>query len=280
MPLIPSLVWQLFPTGLSGDLGLWVCYIFVSACLAHVVFHALRRGTNSWGASRRASAASHASELFTASKAAARGAQGNVDAPAGGSAESDADVLRAWREQCPELRALWDESKAMTAWKGVKFGKAGGAHAGRVVKIMLHDKRLTGDLPAALGELTALKTLHLDGNRLTSVPKELGGLTALTVLVLGGNQLTSVPEELGGLTALKTLLLNGNQLTSMPAEVGGLTALTWLNLRGNRLTSVPEELGGLTALKRLDLGGNQLTSMPAEWEQGGELEQSGCDIGR
>jgi Leucine-rich repeat (LRR) protein len=36
-----------------------------------------------------------------------------------------------------------------------------------------------------IGGLTALKTLILDGNRLTSVPAALGGLTALTALHLG-----------------------------------------------------------------------------------------------
>jgi len=39
-----------------------------------------------------------------------------------------------------------------------------------------------------------LKVLNLDGNQLTGdVPAELGNLTALKVLVLRENQLTSVP---------------------------------------------------------------------------------------
>jgi len=28
--------------------------------------------------------------------------------------DADADVLRAWREQCPQLRALWDEAGALS----------------------------------------------------------------------------------------------------------------------------------------------------------------------
>jgi hypothetical protein len=192
----------------------------------------------------------------------------------------DSNVLCAWRQGCPALRQLWDLSQPVTAWEGVTFGMAGGAGVGRVVKINLHFKGLTGDLPAALGELTALTMLELYGNQLTSVPAALGGLTALTMSNLFGNQLTSVPAELGALTALKTLSLLDNQLECVPAALGGLTALESLCLNLNRLTSVPAELGGLTALKWLYLNGNQLTSVPAEWEEEGALEQSGCSIFR
>ena len=131
------------------------------------------------------------------------------DAPAGGSVECDADVLRAWRAECPELRALWGfwtrvgESQPVTGWRGVTFGRAGSAHAGRVLEIYLDGKGLTGDVPAALGGLTALTALNLPRNKLTSVPAALGQLTALTRLVLDGNQLTSVPAELGNLLALE-----------------------------------------------------------------------------
>ena len=116
---------------------------------------------------------------------------------------ADEDVLRAWRAECPELRALWDESTSVTAWKGVTFGEAGGASGRRVVRIALEKRGLTGDVPAALGGLTALTWLNLKGNQLTSVPAELRGLTALTGLSLSRNRLTSVPAELGGLTALE-----------------------------------------------------------------------------
>jgi len=84
--------------------------------------------------------------------------------------QTDEAVLLAWRTECPELRTLWDESAPVTAWEGVKFGEAGDADAGRVVMISIQVKGLTGDLPAALGGLTALTGLYLGGNELTSVP--------------------------------------------------------------------------------------------------------------
>jgi hypothetical protein len=132
--------------------------------------------------------------------------------------DADANVLRAWRARCPQLRALWAEAARVTAWQGVTFGEAGGSDAGRVVRINLMCQGLTGDLPAELGRLTALTSLHLHGNMLTSVPAALGGLTALKSLDLSGNQLTSVPAVLGGLTALKSLDLQANKLTNAPVE--------------------------------------------------------------
>jgi len=67
--------------------------------------------------------------------------------------EADINVLLAWREQCPELKALWDATGAVTAWEGVTWGEgttgqvrgfgAGnkakiGPDTGRVVKIDLN----------------------------------------------------------------------------------------------------------------------------------------------
>ena len=42
----------------------------------------------------------------------------------------------------------------MNTWQGVTFGAAGGADAGRVVRIKVSAKGLTGEVPAALGALT------------------------------------------------------------------------------------------------------------------------------
>ena len=67
----------------------------------------------------------------------------------------DCAVLCAWREVCPELCELWDETAPMTALEGINdFGEMGGADAGRVVVIHLDHEGLTGEVPAAFGGLT------------------------------------------------------------------------------------------------------------------------------
>ena len=172
--------------------------------------------------------------------------------------EGDVGVLRTWRAMCPELQERWPEAARPEQWRGVTIEN------GRVVKLDLEEIGLTGAVPAEIGQLTALRELYLNRNRLTSLPAEIGQLTSLRVLWLNGNRLTSVPAEIGQLTALRELYLNRNRLTSLPAEIGQLTALRELYLNRNRLTSVPAEIGQLTALRVLYLNGNRLTSVPAE----------------
>ena len=60
------------------------------------------------------------------------------------------------------LRRLWAVDAAMTAWEGVRFGEAGSADAGRVVKLYHVSTGLTGVVPAVIGRLTALTGLYLN----------------------------------------------------------------------------------------------------------------------
>jgi hypothetical protein len=138
-----------------------------------------------------------------------------------GANDNDADVLRVWREACPELRALWRTGTDVRTWEGVTFGEGEDGAAGRVVKIVLQRKGLTGAVPAALGRLAALEWLFLHNNQLTgSVPAALGQLAALQGLWLDNNRLTgAVPAALGRLAALEVLSLGNNQLTSVPAAL-------------------------------------------------------------
>ena len=169
----------------------------------------------------------------------------------------DEGVLRTWRAMCPELQKRWPEAAGPEGWDRVTMEN------GRVVELELEDFGLSGAVPAEIGQLTLLRVLNLNDNKLTSLPAEIGQLTLLKVLWLDENQLTSLPAEIGQLVSLKELNLRDNKLTSLPAEIGWLTALTMLDLSDNELTSLPAEIGQLTTLE-LNLGGNQLTSLPAE----------------
>ena len=130
----------------------------------------------------------------------------------------DDGVLRAWRAMCPALQERWPEASPAEHWEGVTLEN------GRVVELVLAGFGLSGAVPAELGRLSALESLHLGGNQLTSVPAEIGQLTSLTDLWLDDNQLTSVPAEIGRLTSLEWLSLHKNQLTSVPAAIRDLRA--------------------------------------------------------
>ena len=129
--------------------------------------------------------------------------------------------------------------------------------------ILWSNDELTGPIPAWLGDLTNLRWLILGGNGLTGeIPPELAGLSNLTSLDLRSNGLTGeIPPELAGLSNLQRLYLNHNRLTGeIPPELASLSNLTELYLNDNRLTGeIPPELGRLSNLMELGLYANQLT---------------------
>ena len=139
---------------------------------------------------------------------------------------------------------------------------------GRVVRIDLDSKELSGIIPPEIGNLAALEWLSLGSNELTGpIPPEIGNLTALEWLSLGSNELTGpIPSEIGSLTSLESLWLYGNRLTgSIPPEIGNLTNLENLALSSNQLTGpIPLELGKLTNLDYLSLDSNRLTGCVPE----------------
>ncbi len=107
---------------------------------------------------------------------------------------------------------------------------------------------LTGSIPSALGNLSGLTYLWLNGNALTgSIPTRLGRLTNLTGLHLHNNQLSgAIPTQLGDLAALRELQLENNQLAgALPTQLGGLRSLRKVYLKGNTGLSgcVPSRLG-------------------------------------
>ena len=158
----------------------------------------------------------------------------------------------------------WGSYRTLNSWHGVTTDDDG-----RVTRLQLNNHNLTGSVPAAVGDLTALEYLDLSGNRLSgSLPGRVGDLTALKHLHLDDNHLTgAIPSQLGRLSNLEHLHLHDNFLTgAVPATVGGLTRLKQLYLHDNHLTgSLPPQLGQLDDLKYLYLNDNQLTgAIPAQ----------------
>ena len=178
----------------------------------------------------------------------------------------------------------WKTSAALNTWYGVSTNIDG-----RVTDLVLLRNNLGGVLPAALGRLSKLHALRLEGAPMPlfgHIPPELGNLSAMQSLILRGARLTGgIPPELGQLTALQRLDLRQNRLTGpippglgdlpdlrnillvdnqlsggIPGSLGNLTNLNTLLLHNNALTgAIPSSLGQPTGMRRLSLNDNRLS---------------------
>jgi Leucine-rich repeat (LRR) protein len=131
---------------------------------------------------------------------------------------------------------------------------------------------LTGAVPLALGNLTNLQELHLQGNKLTVLdPKIYSGFaTTLNILNIAENPWNSpIPTEIGSLRILEVLNLSyGGYTGPIPKELGQLGQVEVLDLSHNNLSGeVPIELGNLmTSLTSVNISFNHLTgALPPQW---------------
>ena len=124
---------------------------------------------------------------------------------------SDCEALLAARDTLAGSATLnWSADTPITEWEGVRVSGT----TERVTRLDLHDKGLTGAIPAGLGSLSNLEQLELGSNQLSGeIPSELGDLISLEWLYLDINQLTGqIPAELGRLSNLQELWLSINQV--------------------------------------------------------------------
>ena len=120
----------------------------------------------------------------------------------------------------------WKTDEPLDQWHGVTTDSDG-----HVTRLELGDNKLSGTIPAQLGNLTSLEYLWFNNNELSgAIPSQLGNLTSLETLVLNKNRLNGmIPSQLGNLTSLEILALWGNELSgAIPSQLGNLTSWnTW-----------------------------------------------------
>lgn len=92
---------------------------------------------------------------------------------------------------------------------------------GRITGLFLQEGGIT-EIPDQIGELTALKKVHLYGDRLLSHPL-----------------LKKISPAIGKCTEIEELLLNQNDLTTLPAEIANLKKIRNLSIADNRLQNLP-----------------------------------------
>lgn len=129
--------------------------------------------------------------------------------------------------------------------------------------LTLTNNLLTGVIPAALGNVSTLKSLALAYNTFSPgrVPPELGNLSSIENLWLSGCSLFGeIPESLGSLSKLTNLEFSNNRLSgSIPSLIFKLTSIVQLELYNNSFTGeIPSGWSNLTALRNFDASLNEL----------------------
>ena len=165
----------------------------------------------------------------------------------------------------------WNLEQPKTTWTGVSFEN------GRVTRLDLAVRNLSGTIPATLGNLSELTWLDLGVNNLTGqIPNELGKLSnTLVSLLLSQNNLSgNLPAEVGALTELVNLWIDNNQLEGeIPTELGNLSKLLSLRAENNNFSGlIPVSLGN-TNIIHLYLQNNNLSgSIPPQLGNNSNLQ--------
>ncbi|KAL3682932.1 hypothetical protein R1sor_000954 [Riccia sorocarpa] len=130
----------------------------------------------------------------------------------------------------------------------------------------------TGEVPAALLNISSLISLNLDDNQLTGLPNYWASLVHLKELHLAGNKFTgSIPQDIGKVSSLHMILdLSRNYfIGSIPDEFGNLRLLEVLDLSHNNLSGeIPASLDTMVSLTFVDISFNNfLGVLPPSWSR-------------
>jgi EIX receptor 1/2 len=141
-------------------------------------------------------------------------------------------------------------------WEGIECSNRTGDH---VVKLVLRNKFLSGEISSSLLGLQHLTYLDLSSNQFSILPNFVGSLTKLQYLNLSINGISgTIPPQLGNLSSLISLDLSHNSFSgTIPPQLGNLSSLIYLDLSHNSFSGT--QLGNLSSLISLYLSHNSFS---------------------
>uniref|UniRef100_A0A0D3D792 Leucine-rich repeat-containing N-terminal plant-type domain-containing protein n=1 Tax=Brassica oleracea var. oleracea TaxID=109376 RepID=A0A0D3D792_BRAOL len=132
-------------------------------------------------------------------------------------------------------------STGCCTWSGVRCT----SESDRVTSISLEDESLAGDLAPEVSTLSELKSINLQGNKLSGTIPSLAKLNSLREIYLDSNLFQGVePGAFAGLTSLRILSMRDNRNIfswSFPSGIADSTSFTTVNILGlsyNNITGV------------------------------------------
>ena len=131
--------------------------------------------------------------------------------------------------------------------------------------LKLAKNNLEGEFAGSISTLTALESLELQDNKLTSLHPSIGECSRLRVLNVARNALAGLPLEHLQRCHITELDASQNKLSGafFPAAVERWESLRSLNVKGNHITSFTESSVVLPALNQLFASNNQLAGFPS-----------------
>lgn len=112
-----------------------------------------------------------------------------------------------------------------------------------------------------LDQLSELRSLKMQNNRLSSLPVYFSRMDNLKYLNVSSNKFKDMPSILFQIPSLMDLDVSYNEIRTLPPAIGHITNLQRLILIGNQLTTLPTELAQLTLLEHLDLSRNPISDV-------------------
>nr|AHJ14779.1 CLAVATA1 [Rhododendron ovatum] len=130
-------------------------------------------------------------------------------------------------------------------------------------QLNLANNRLSGSLPASIGNFSSLNILLLNGNRfIGDIPSDIGRLKNIFKLDMSRNNFSGqIPAEISNCLMLTYLDLSQNQLSGpIPDQIAQIHILNYLNISWNHLNqSLPKEIGLMKSLTSADFSHNNFS---------------------
>ncbi|KAI3794908.1 hypothetical protein L1987_37549 [Smallanthus sonchifolius] len=188
------------------------------------------------------------------------------------STADDASVMSTLRTSLTSHPSNWDDGTDFCSWEGIKCD-----NSKRVTDFNLASKSLAGTLPADLNQLSNLKTLSLQRNKLSGDLPTLSNLTLLEEVYLDTNNFTSIPPRFFlGLTNLQSFSISDNiDLVpwTLPSDLTDSTNLVSFQASSaNIVGSIPDMFTSFPNLQSLRLSYNNLTGSLPESFAGSEIQ--------